>query len=419
MKSFKRISGFTLIELLVVLLIIGTLSAFVIPMYQHAILESRFGILIPLAKSAANAQERYYMHTGRYASTQEALDVHYDQDDGKVNIVFGNTKEFAFTLASRTDVPNTYYVIYQQYSKNFPANVHCEAKKSDANAMWLCQEGFTGEPIEHASLLGSEYAAFLLSGDAATGWVPTVYQGSSNVDLAHGDSCETGTTGGCNGVSASDNSSCSVTGSEGGCNEGNFDGSTCSTQQGGGAGCQGGTFTNDSVCDSQTANSCSGSTFSSSSCYAAGGSNSCGAGSLFTNHSTCYGTSSANDRPHTSCGNSTYIDSTCYNTANQGYVCGASTYSNSSCYGNYYGGCGGNSTYTNGSVCYGDGATACDKSTFTSGSVCHANVKGACGKSTFRDGAYCTGEYCPVGTPKQDGTTWQPCPNAGNSGKTC
>ncbi len=411
--------GFTLIEILVVLLIIGVVVSFAIPIYRHVMMQSRFNTLMSLAKSIADAQETYYLHNGAYAPTQDVLDVSYTEDKEHITFAFGDDEDFSFTLASRTDVPNVYYVIYQNHSANFTSNVHCEAKNDDEDAMWLCQEGLDGTKLDHASLLGEGYTAFLLSGEAGNGYVATTYNGTPNVTLSRGDSCVAGQDGGCDGVSASLESSCVVTGAGGGCNDSTFSGgSSCETQQGTGAGCQGSTFTDNSVCDSQSASSCSQSTFSYSRCYAAGGSNSCGDGSLFTNHSTCYGTSSANDRPHTSCGNSTYIDSTCYNTATQGYVCGASSYSNSVCYGNKYGGCGGNSTYTNGSICYGDGSTACNKSTYTTGSVCKANVKGACSNSTFKEGAYCEGAYCPVNSPKKDGTKWKACPDD-NTGKTC
>lgn len=419
MKSLKS-AGFTLIEALVVVLIISVITVLVYPTYKHMVAQSRFSTLMPVVRTVSNAQEAYYLRNGRYATNREALTVNYPPDAEKMTFALGGDEDFSFILASHNQVPNAYYVMYQKLSKNFPSNIHCEAKKTDEDAVWLCEEGLAGEKLEHGSLLGEDYTTFILQGNPEDGRFIRNYTGDSNVSLTNGDSCQTNNGSGCDNVEATGSSTCTVENGGTGCNNSSFSGdSTCTSGTGSGVGCKDSNFSDNSICNSQSASSCSHSNFSSSSCYASGGANSCGDGSVFTNHSTCYGKSSAQNRPTTACGNSTYIDSTCYNTANQGYVCGSSTYSNSSCYGNYYGGCGGNSTYTNGSHCYGDGATACNKSTYTSGSVCHANAKGACSNSTFREGAYCTGEYCPSGSPKQDGTTWQPCPNAGNSGKTC
>ena len=65
--------GFTLIELLVVVLIIGILAAMALSSYRVAVGTSRVATMYALVRSVDQAQQHFYMQTGRYASNLESL----------------------------------------------------------------------------------------------------------------------------------------------------------------------------------------------------------------------------------------------------------------------------------------------------------------------------------------------------------
>ncbi len=67
--------GFTLIELLVVVLIIGILAAMAMPAYFKAVERSRTAEADTMIGTVVNAQQRYKMKTGNYASNWTSLDV--------------------------------------------------------------------------------------------------------------------------------------------------------------------------------------------------------------------------------------------------------------------------------------------------------------------------------------------------------
>lgn len=70
-----KVGGFTLVELLVVVLIIGILAAIVVPQYQKAVAKTKTSAAISQLVQIMQAQERFFMATGRYSLDLEELDI--------------------------------------------------------------------------------------------------------------------------------------------------------------------------------------------------------------------------------------------------------------------------------------------------------------------------------------------------------
>lgn len=157
-------AGFTLVELLVVVLIVGILTAIALPMYNHAVVKSRFSSMIPSAKEIANAQELYYMEHGSYAREETALDVQV-ANNPQTLVTLSDMSNYKYVMTEHEQVPGAAYIVYQKHSKRFADNIHCEAEENDTLANWLCEKGLGGTRIA-GSVSGSGYLTYLLSGNA-------------------------------------------------------------------------------------------------------------------------------------------------------------------------------------------------------------------------------------------------------------
>lgn len=97
-----RAKGFTLIELMIAVVIIGILSAIVIPSYQDSVMKSRRAEGKAALTDLANRMERYYVDTGAYPT---GLGTGANQ----LNVTTTTEKGwYVLAIAART---NTTYVI--------------------------------------------------------------------------------------------------------------------------------------------------------------------------------------------------------------------------------------------------------------------------------------------------------------------
>ena len=395
-KDKNKNKGFTLIELLVVILIIGILGSIAFTQYQKSILKSRFSTLVPIAKALNDGQEMFLLSHGKYADKLENLDVEIAANasgntaniNGKI-ITLGANNRHTYVKATREDFDNN-LIMFQNESRYFPGEIHCEAKEGKTLANWLCKNELGGIKLDRSLTEG--YTDYVIKGDGngffPKDWVnvrPDNIFGSEKLVLMPGDTCTANDPAGkgCNAIQIT-NGKC----------YGNKD-----------EGCSRSNYTDDSLCQGNTMYGC----FASS----------------FTNNSLCEGSFMK------ACYGSKFIDSICQGDKQES--CYASTFTNSQCSGADKLACAGSnfkerstcegsggfacsiSTYTEDSSCIGNSSTACTGSTFQDNSICYANEDGACGVSnydtpsgtivtpaTYEGNACCKGDFCPASAPKCD-----------------
>ena len=126
-KRYPR-GGFTLIELLVAVLIIGILAAIALPQYKKAVGKAELAQVISATKAIQNAQERYYLVQGDYATNISVLDIDLIDNNVKCPAI-SNT----YSLCH-----NKNYLIAHYYALPEHANrVECFAKNEEkASSCW-------------------------------------------------------------------------------------------------------------------------------------------------------------------------------------------------------------------------------------------------------------------------------------------
>ena len=141
--------AFTLIELLVVVLIIGILAAVALPQYQKAVDKSRMTQLITFGSAVKQAQQRYYLANGAYATKWSDLDIGLSGyvDNGEKRLGKGtatNTKDpyadlnnsnNSTYLYGGTDyLPGILLIVWNELTYK-----SCYAKEDNDRAQTLCK----------------------------------------------------------------------------------------------------------------------------------------------------------------------------------------------------------------------------------------------------------------------------------------
>lgn len=154
--------GFTLIEMLVVVLIVGILAAVALPQYETAVEKSRATQAFILGKHLAEAEELYFLSTGRYTDDWEELGEAQPQ-------IKGWTFDIDFTVENiRAKRDNTtlhyrFFLREPHVASPYAGKYLCVAQESDEKAMSVCRSlGTSKTPVDYTHMSGN-YKAFELN----------------------------------------------------------------------------------------------------------------------------------------------------------------------------------------------------------------------------------------------------------------
>lgn len=136
--------GFTLIELLVVVLIIGILSAVVLPQYQKAVEKSRAMQAVIVVRSVRDAQEVYYMANGFYAPTLDLLDMEPPDNTVLKNFQWDSGfNQGRFALQRVNNPTYNYFIIFSADHRTGLAgaegSLYCVASSSQPQSVEVCK----------------------------------------------------------------------------------------------------------------------------------------------------------------------------------------------------------------------------------------------------------------------------------------